>query len=153
MVNRLRAAGNARGQDPFVIMARTDAYAVEGFDAAVDRCLHYVEAGADMIFAEALTSIEEYKRFTEAVKVPVLANITEFGRTPLLTVEELKAAGVRMTLYPLSAFRAMSKAAVDVYEVIRNKGTQASVLNSMQTREELYEVLDYHKYEQANQNP
>ncbi|MFO0335949.1 MAG: methylisocitrate lyase [Pseudomonadota bacterium] len=148
MVDRIRAAVDGRTDDEFVIMARTDAHAVEGQQAAVDRALAYVEAGADMIFAEALATLDEYRQFTSAVKVPVLANITEFGKTPLFTVEELKGAGVGLVLYPLSAFRAMSKAALAVYGAIRAEGTQKSVLDRMQTRAELYAVLGYHEYEQ-----
>jgi methylisocitrate lyase len=147
MVDRIKAAVDGRTDDEFVIMARTDAHAVEGQQAAVDRALAYVEAGADMIFAEALATLDEYRQFTSAVKVPVLANITEFGKTPLFTVEELKGAGCRLVLYPLSAFRAMSKAALAVYGEIRAQGTQKAVLDRMQTRAELYEVLDYHEYE------
>jgi methylisocitrate lyase len=130
-----------------MIMARTDAHAVEGQQAAIDRACRYVEAGADMIFAEALTTLDEYQQFTSAVKVPVLGNITEFGKTPLFTVAELASAGVQLVLYPLSAFRAMSKAAEVVYGAIRREGTQKSVLNHMQTRAELYDVLGYHEYE------
>jgi methylisocitrate lyase len=129
------------------VMARTDAHAVEGQRAAVDRAGRYVEAGADMIFAEALTTLDEYREFTRAIPVPVLANITEFGRTPLFTVTELSAAGVRLVLYPLSAFRAMSRAALDAYGAIRREGTQRSMLDRMQTRDQLYEVLGYHDYE------
>jgi methylisocitrate lyase len=148
MVDRLRAAVDARQDASFVIMARTDAHAVEGQQAAVERALRYVEAGADMIFAEALTSLEEYREFTARVGVPVLANLTEFGKTPFLTTAELASVGVRMVLYPLSAFRAMSRAALAVYEAIRREGTQKSVVPLMQTREELYRVLDYHAYEE-----
>jgi methylisocitrate lyase len=128
-------------------MARTDAHAVEGQAQAVERALAYVEAGADMIFAEALTTLDEYRQFTSAVKVPVLANITEFGKTPLFTTDELAGAGVALVLYPLSAFRAMSAAALAVYQTLRNDGTQQAVLDRMQTRAELYEVLGYHDYE------
>jgi methylisocitrate lyase len=128
-------------------MARTDAHAVEGQQAALDRALAYVEAGADMIFAEALTTLDEYRDFTKAVKVPVLANITEFGKTPLFTLDELRDAGVRLALYPLSAFRAMSRAAEMVYGALRANGTQNDVLDLMQTRAELYDVLGYHEYE------
>jgi methylisocitrate lyase len=128
-------------------MARTDAHAVEGQQAAVDRAMAYVEAGADMIFAEALQSLEEYREFTTAVGVPVLANITEFGKTPLFTTEELREAGVRLALYPLSAFRAMSRAAIEVYGALRRDGTQKAVVDGMQTRTELYDVLGYHEYE------
>jgi methylisocitrate lyase len=148
MVDRLKAALDGRTDEHFVIMARTDAHAVEGFDAALERATRYVEAGADMIFAEALTSLDEYRRFTSNLTVPVLANITEFGKTPLFTVEELASAGVGLVLYPLSAFRAMSRAAEECYATIRREGTQRGTLERMQTRAELYEVLDYHAYEQ-----
>ncbi len=147
MVDRVKAAVDGRTDDGFVIMARTDAHAVEGQGAAVERALAYVEAGADMIFAEALATLDEYHQFTRAVGVPVLANITEFGKTPLFTVDELGDAGVALVLYPLSAFRAMSKAAVGVYAALRRDGTQKSVIDAMQTRTELYEVLGYHEYE------
>jgi methylisocitrate lyase len=147
MADRLKAAVDGRTDDAFVIMARTDAHAVEGQQAAIDRACRYVEAGADMIFAEALATLDEYRQFTGAVKVPVLANITEFGKTPLLTVADLAGAGVGLVLYPLSAFRAMSKAAETVYSAIRREGTQKSVLGTMQTRAELYDVLGYHDYE------
>ncbi|MEK6261984.1 MAG: methylisocitrate lyase [Planctomycetota bacterium] len=147
MVNRLKAAVDARIDDQFVIMARTDAAAGEGLDAAIERAARYVDAGADLIFAEALTDAAQYRRFTQALKVPVLANMTEFGRSPLLTVDELKDAGIRVVLYPLTAFRAMSAAAVRVYETVRATGTQAGLLSSMQTREALYDVLDYHSFE------
>jgi methylisocitrate lyase len=148
MVDRLKAAVDARTDDAFVIMARTDAHAVEGQAAALERAAAYVEAGADMIFAEALKTLDEYRQFAARVKVPVLANITEFGQTPLFTVSELAGAGVRLVLYPLSAFRAASRAQVAVYEAIRRHGTQKSVVPCMQTREELYAVLGYHAYEQ-----
>ena len=148
MVDRLKAAADGRSDDSFVIMARTDAHAVEGQNAAIERAIKYVEAGADMIFAEALTTLDEYKQFTKTVRVPVLANITEFGKTPLFTVQELGAAGVGLVLYPLSAFRAMSRAAEAVYGAIRKEGTQKSVIDRMQTRVELYDVLGYHDYEQ-----
>ncbi|ALG69236.1 methylisocitrate lyase [Beggiatoa leptomitoformis] len=148
MADRVKAAVDAKTDSQFVIMARTDAYANEGKQAAIDRACAYVEAGADMIFAEALYTLEDYKGFTEAVKVPVLANITEFGKTPLFTVEELGNVGARLVLYPLSAFRAMSNAAIQVYGAIRQQGTQKDVVNLMQTRNELYEVLGYHAYEQ-----
>jgi methylisocitrate lyase len=148
MVDRLKAAVDGRADPQFVLMARTDAHAVEGQQAAIDRALAYVEAGADMIFAEALTTLAEYRQFTSAVKVPVLANITEFGKTPLFTVQELAAAGARLVLYPLSAFRAMSRAAEMVYGALRREGTQQGVLDRMQTRVELYDVLGYHDYEQ-----
>ncbi|MEM7018350.1 MAG: methylisocitrate lyase [Pseudomonadota bacterium] len=147
MVDRIKAAVDARTDEQFVIMARTDAHASEGQQAAIDRSLAYVEAGADMIFAEALTNMDEYRQFTSTVNVPVLANITEFGKTPMFTVEELGEAGVRLVLYPLSAFRAMSAAALAVYGAIRQEGTQQNVLDKMQTRMELYDVLDYHAYE------
>lgn len=147
MVNRLKAAVDARSDPHFVIMARTDAAAGEGLDAAIERAARYVEAGADMIFAEALTDVAQYQRFTQALKVPVLANMTEFGRSPLLTVDELKDAGIRLVLYPLTAFRAMNAAAVRVYETVRATGTQAGLLSSMQTREALYDALDYHSFE------
>jgi methylisocitrate lyase len=128
-------------------MARTDAHSVEGQQAAIERAASYVEAGADMIFAEALTTLDEYHQFTSTVSVPVLANITEFGRTPLFSVAELRDAGLRLVLYPLSAFRAMSRATVTVYDAIRRDGTQRTVLDQMQTRAELYQVLGYHEYE------
>jgi len=147
MVDRIRAAVDARSDSSFVVMARTDAHAVEGQEAALQRALAYAEAGADMIFAEALTSLEEFRQFTAAVRVPVLANITEFGKTPLFTRAELHAAGVRLVLYPLSAFRAAARASLEVYAAIRRDGTQASVLEKMQTRAELYDVLRYHDYE------
>jgi methylisocitrate lyase len=146
MVDRLKAAVDARSVD-FVVMARTDAHAVEGLEGAIERAQRYVEAGADMIFAEALTTLAEYRRLTAAVPVPVLANITEFGRTPLFGVDELGQAGVRLVLYPLSAFRAMSRAALQVYSVIRSDGSQRAVVEAMQTRAELYDVLDYESFE------
>ena len=147
MVDRLKAAVDARTDPAFVIMARTDAHAVEGQGAAVERAAAYAEAGADMIFAEALANLDEYRQFAAAVRRPLLANLTEFGKTPLFTVAELGAAGVRLVLYPLSAFRAAAKAQVVVYDAIRKLGTQKSVLPYMQTRDELYEVLGYHAYE------
>jgi methylisocitrate lyase len=147
MSDRIKAAVDSRTDGDFVIMARTDAHADEGLNAAIERAHAYVAAGADMIFAEALTALDEYRAFTTAVKVPVLANITEFGRTPLFKVEELGAVGARLVLYPLSAFRAMNRAAEAVYETIRREGTQESLTNTMQTRDELYEVLNYHAYE------
>lgn len=147
MCDRLRAAADARPDKDFVIMARTDAAANEGVPAAIARAQAYVAAGADMIFAEALTSLADYRQFTSSVNVPVLANITEFGRTPLFTVEELRAAGVAMALYPLSAFRAMSAAARDTYAAIRRDGTQRAVVDRMQSRAELYDVLGYDAYE------
>lgn len=147
MVDRLKAAVDGRTDPAFVIMARTDAHAVEGQAAALERAQRYVEAGADMIFAEALTALDEYREFTRVVPVPVLANITEFGKTPLFTTQELAGAGVRLVLYPLSAFRAMSRAALGVYAAIRRDGTQQAVVDTMQTRAELYDVLGYHDYE------
>jgi methylisocitrate lyase len=147
MVDRIKAAVDGRTDDSFVVMARTDAHAVEGQAAAVERALAYVEAGADMIFAEALATLDEYREFTAAVRVPVLANITEFGKTPLFTVEELRSVGVGLVLYPLSAFRAMSKAALEVYATLRRDGTQKAVVDRMQTRMDLYDVLGYHDYE------
>lgn len=148
MVDRIKAAVDARSDDSFVIMARTDALAVEGMQPAIDRAIACVEAGADMIFPEAMTELSQYQQFVEAVQVPVLANITEFGSTPLFTTEELSSTGVKLALYPLSAFRAMSKAALNVYEHILQDGTQQQVVDSMQTRMELYDFLDYHRYEQ-----
>jgi len=149
MVDRVRAASDARGDNPFVIIARTDAIAGEGMDSAIERARAYVDAGADAIFPEAIRDLESYKKFTDALSVPVLANITEFGLTPLFTITELKSAGVDMALYPLSAFRAMNKAAENVYEVIRREGTQKSVIETMQTREELYERINYYEYEKS----
>lgn len=149
MVDRVRAASDARGDNPFVIIARTDAIAGEGMDSAIERARAYVDAGADAIFPEAIRDLESYKKFTDALPVPVLANITEFGLTPLFSVTELKSAGVDMALYPLSAFRAMNKAAENVYEVIRREGTQKSVIETMQTREELYERINYYEYEKS----
>ncbi|WP_211279313.1 methylisocitrate lyase [Pandoraea oxalativorans] len=148
MVDRIKAAVDARTDENFVIMARTDALAVEGLQAAIDRACACVEAGADMIFPEAMTELPMYRQFADAVKVPVLANITEFGSTPLFTVDELKSAQVGLVLYPLSAFRAMNKAAENVYHTIRRDGTQKAVLDTMQTRAELYESIGYHAYEQ-----
>jgi methylisocitrate lyase len=147
MVGRLKAAVDARTDAGLVVMARTDAAAGEGLDAAIERALRYVEAGADMIFAEALTEPAHFRRFSEAISVPVLANMTEFGRTPLLNVEEFRSLGIRLVLYPLTAFRAMNAAAVRVYETLRTSGTQADLLSSLQTRADLYEVLDYHAFE------
>jgi methylisocitrate lyase len=147
MVDRIKAAVDARFDPEFCLMARTDAHASEGLEAAIERSLAYVEAGADMIFAEALQTQADFRAFTQAVQVPVLANITEFGQTPMLTVDELREAGAAMALYPLSAFRAMSRAAEAVYGAIRQEGTQKSVLELMQTRAELYDVLGYHDYE------
>jgi methylisocitrate lyase len=147
MADRIKAAADGRTDPQFVIMARTDAHAVEGQQAAIDRAQCYVEAGADMIFAEALTTLEEYRQFTSTITVPVLANITEFGKTPLFSVAELGTAGVQLVLYPLSAFRAMARAAEEVYGAIRRDGSQKNVLERMQTRAELYDVLGYHDYE------
>ncbi|MCP5146181.1 MAG: methylisocitrate lyase [Gammaproteobacteria bacterium] len=148
MTDRIKSAVDARTDERFVIMARTDAFASEGEAAAVERTQAYVEAGADMIFAEALYTLENYRAFTAAIKVPVLANLTEFGRTPAFTRAELSATGISMILYPLSAFRAMSQAALKVYETILRDGTQTPVIDSMQTREALYDVLGYHAWEQ-----
>jgi methylisocitrate lyase len=147
MADRVRAGVDARHDDSFIFMARTDAHASEGTQAAVDRANLYVEAGADMIFAEALNTLDEFRSFAAAVPVPVLANITEFGRTPLFSVRELGEAGVGLVLYPLSAFRAMNKAAVAVYESIGRDGHQQAVVDRMQTRDELYETLGYHEFE------
>jgi len=148
MADRIKAAVDGRTDDDFVIMARTDAHAVEGQQAALDRSAAYAEAGADMIFAEALTTLDEYRQFTSAIDVPVLANLTEFGKTPLFTTEEMQAVDVRLVLYPLSAFRAMSKAAEHVYRTLRETGTQKKLVDTMQTRMELYDVLGYHDYEE-----
>ena len=147
MVDRIKAAVDGRTDDKFTIMARTDAHAVEGLKAALDRSAAYVAAGADMIFAEALTTLEEYRQFTAAITVPVLANLTEFGKTPMFTTDELAGVGVGLALYPLSAYRAMSKAAENVYAIVRKDGTQRAVIGDMQTRDELYDVLGYHEYE------
>jgi methylisocitrate lyase len=147
MVDRIKAAVDARTDPAFVVMARTDALAVEGLAAAIDRACACVEAGADMIFPEAMTELAMYRQFAGAVGVPVLANITEFGATPLFTLDELRSANVALALYPLSAFRAMNKAALGVYQTIRRDGTQKHVVDAMQTRAELYEVLDYHRFE------
>jgi methylisocitrate lyase len=147
MVDRIHAAVDARSDPAFIIMARTDAHAVEGQAAALERAADYVAAGADVIFAEALKTLDEYRQFTAALGVPVLANLTEFGQTPLFTVAQLATAGVRLVLYPLSAFRAAARAQLTVYNAIREQGTQKSVLDLMQTREELYDVLGYHDYE------
>ena len=149
MVDRIKAAVVARGDDPFYLIARTDAVAVEGLESAITRAKAYIDAGADAIFAEAIRTLDDYKRFTSEIKVPVLANITEFGLTPLFTLEELRGVGIKMALYPLSAFRAMNKAAEQVFEVIRKEGTQKSVLEAMQTREELYERINYYEYEKS----
>jgi methylisocitrate lyase len=147
MVDRIKAAVDARTDASFVIMARTDALAVEGFEAAVERAIACREAGADMIFPEAMTELAQYRKFADAVGIPILANITEFGKTPLFTTPELRDAGVALVLYPLSAFRAMSKAAEAVYATIRRDGTQKAMLDIMQTREELYDRLGYHEFE------
>ena len=147
MVDRVKAAVDAKTDDQFVIMARTDALAVEGFDAAIDRARAYVDAGADMIFPEAVTDLDVYQKFAATVDVPILANITEFGATPLFTTKELATANVDMVLYPLSAFRAMSAAALNVYQTIQKEGSQANVIDTMQTRAELYECLGYHSFE------
>ena len=147
MVDRIKAAADARTDPDFVLMARTDALAIEGIDAAIERACRYRDAGADMIFAEAVTELEQYRKFTDAVGVPILANITEFGKTNLYTTEELRSVGVSLALYPLSAFRAMNAAALGVLEALRDEGTQKRVVDMMQTREELYEFLDYHEYE------
>ncbi len=148
MCDRIRAAVSARSDPDFVIMARTDALAVEGMESALQRIQHYVDAGADMIFPEALTELTQYQQIRSTINVPLLANITEFGKTPTFTVDELQSAGVDIALYPLTAFRAMSAAALDAYTTLRTTGTQKTLLNKMQTREELYHHLDYHRYEQ-----
>ena len=148
MCDRIKAATDAKTDGAFVVMARTDALAVEGLDAVIERAGRFVEAGADAIFAEAMTELDMYARVTAAVDVPVLANLTEFGRTPFYTVDELRSVGVRMALYPLSAFRAMSLAALNVYRTIRSDGTQARVVDTMQTRDELYDFLGYRDYEE-----
>ena len=146
MVDRIKAAVDARGSD-FIIMARTDAIAVEGIDAAIERALACVEAGADMVFPEAIYTLEQYRQFKDAVKVPILANLTEFGQTPLFTTDQLRSAGVDIALYCCGAYRAMNKGAQTFYETLRREGTQASVVPIMQTRAELYDFLDYHRYE------
>lgn len=148
MVDRIAAAAEAKTDSSFVIMARTDALDREGVGAAIERCREYVAAGADMIFAEALTDVEQYKQFASAVSVPLLANMTEFGKTPVLTTKQFRAVGVDMVLYPLSAFRAMSQAAENVFRAIRADGGQRNVVEQMQTRDRLYEVLNYHHYGQ-----
>jgi methylisocitrate lyase len=148
MGDRIKAAVDARQDPDFVIMARTDAYAIEGMNAAIERAQLCVELGADMIFPEAMSTLDEYQEFSQALQVPILANITEFGKTPLFTREQLASAGVSLILYPLSAFRAMSLAALNTYQAIMQKGTQQPMLDKMQTREELYGVLGYHLYEQ-----
>ena len=149
MVDRIKAAVDARTDDLFQIMARTDAIANEGIDLAIERALAYIAAGADLVFPEAITELDDYKKFAQALKKPILANITEFGLTPLFTRDQLAANGVGMILYPLSAFRAMNKAAENVYETIRRDGTQSGVIGSMQSRDELYERINYHAFEKA----
>ncbi len=147
MADRIKAAVDAKTDAKFVIMARTDAFSGEGIESAIERANAYVEAGADMLFAESLSNLEDYRKFTSSISVPVLANITEFGKTPLFTVDELNNAGVSLILYPLSAFRAMSRAALDVYTTIRREGSQQPVVDRMQSRNELYDVLNYYDYE------
>jgi methylisocitrate lyase len=147
MCDRIKAAVDARTDRDFVVMARTDALASEGLERALERARAYVAAGADMVFPEAITELAMYRRFVDALKVPVLANITEFGKTPLFTLDELRSAGVALALYPLSAFRAMNKAALSVYQTLRHEGTQKNVVATMQTRDELYDYLGYHAYE------
>ena len=147
MLDRIKAAVDAKTDPSFVIMARTDALAVEGMQSAIDKAMAFAEAGADMIFPEALNTIDQYREFSDSLNVPILANITEFGQTPLFSKVELSEAGVDMVLYPLSAFRAMSNAALNVYQHILDDGHQKNVLESMQTREELYDFLNYHQYE------
>ena len=149
MVDRIKAAISARAENSFYLIARTDAVAIEGIEGAIQRAEAYINAGADAIFAEAITNIDDYRRFTTAIKAPVLANMTEFGLTPLFTLDELRSAQISMALYPLSAFRAMNKAAERVFEVIRKEGTQKSLIGEMQTREELYERINYYQYEKA----
>lgn len=152
MCDRIKAAVDAKTDPDFTLMARTDALALEGLDRTLERIQHYVEAGADMIFFEGATDLAQYKAATQACRVPVLANITEFGVTPLYTKDELQAAGVQLILYPLSAFRAMSAAAMQIYTTLRTTGTQQSMITNMQTREQLYDILDYHQYEQQLDN-
>jgi methylisocitrate lyase len=152
MVDRIKAAVDARTDENFSVMARTDAIAAEGIEAAIDRVHAYIEAGADLVFPEAIRTLEDYKKFSNAVSKPILANITEFGLTPLFTRDELAAQDVAMILYPLSAFRAMNKAAENVYQAIRRDGTQSDVIETMQTRDELYQSIDYYKYEEALDN-
>ena len=147
MVDRIKSAVDAKNDENFIIMARTDALAVEGLQSAIDRSCACVEAGADMIFPEAINDLDTYKKFTKSVDVPVLANITEFGATPLFSLDELNSVGIAIALYPLSAFRAMNKAALNIYKGLREEGTQKNLVEQMQTREELYEFLDYHEYE------
>jgi methylisocitrate lyase len=147
MADRIKAAVDARTDPGFVIMARTDALASEGLEKSIERSIRYVAAGADMIFPEAITDLPMYRKFADAVKVPILANITEFGKSPLFTVDELRSANVAMVLYPLTAFRAMNKAALNVYENLRKTGSQKNSIEAMQTREELYDIINYHSYE------
>lgn len=147
MVDRIKAAVDARTDENFVVMARTDALAVEGLDAAMERAQAYIEAGADMLFPEAITELEMYRLFTKNIKAPVLANITEFGQTPLFTLDELRSVNIAIALYPLTAFRAMNKAAENVYNTLRREGTQQSLLAQMQTRDELYQSIGYYDYE------
>lgn len=147
MVDRIKAAVDAKADSDFVLMARTDALAIEGLDAAIERACRYKDAGADMIFAEAVTELGQYRRFADAVGIPILANITEFGKTDLHTTEELRSVGVSLALYPLSAFRAMNAAALNAFKTLRAEGTQKQVVDMMQTREESYEFLNYHEYE------
>lgn len=147
MVDRIKAAVDAKSSDDFIVMARTDSLAAEGINASIDRAHAYVEAGADMLFPEAITELGQYQQFVEKTKVPILANITEFGSTPLFTIEELRSVGVSIALYPLSAFRAMNKAAENVYQTIRSEGTQKNLIELMQTRNELYESINYYDYE------
>ena len=148
MCDRIKAAVDARSDPGFVVMARTDALASEGLERALERAAAYAEAGADMLFPEAITELPMYRKFVDGTRVPVLANITEFGKTPLFTVDELRSAGVALALYPLSAFRAMNKAALNVYQTLRKDGTQKNVVATMQTRDGMYEYLDYHAYEE-----
>ena len=147
MADRIKSAVDARTDAGFVVMARTDSLANEGLEKAIERAVRYVEAGADMIFPEAITDLPMYRKFADAVKVPILANITEFGKSPLFTVDELRSANVAMVLYPLTAFRAMNKAALNVYENLRKTGSQKNSIGEMQTREELYDIINYHSYE------
>ncbi len=148
MLDRIKTAVDAKTDSNFIIMARTDALAIEGFNATLDRISRYIEAGAEMIFFEGATELSQYQTLTQRCNVPVLANITEFGVTPLFTVEELKKAGVQLILYPLTAFRAMNAAALNVYSTLRKEGTQKNIISTMQTREELYSILNYYEYEQ-----
>ncbi|MGH8106286.1 MAG: methylisocitrate lyase [Arenimonas sp.] len=147
MVDRVKAAVDARTDDSFVIMARTDAAAVEGIDSAIERAVAYVEAGADMIFPEAMKTLEDYRKFKQAVKVPILANLTEFGSTPFFTTDELRDAGVDIALYCCGAYRAMNKAALNFYETVRREGTQKNIIDTLQSRADLYDFLNYHSYE------